>query len=100
MGEYDLIYPFFAMLYQNDPDEAQLHYQKAMLLDPPTGFWGNASALLLLSERYVSATFRRTYPDQKDGGKLYISTTEDLRMGVWVNLILNRLIDLRATQSK
>ena len=97
MGEYDLSYPFFALLYQNDPDEAQLHYQKLMVFDPPTGFWSTLSTFYLLTERYWSATLGRTYPDQKDGGRLLITATEDLRMGVWTSLILNELNDLRAS---
>ncbi|MDI3465525.1 MAG: hypothetical protein OJF50_004346 [Nitrospira sp.] len=94
MGEYDLSYPFVALLYQNDPDEAQLHYQKLMVSNPPTGFLGNLSAFYLSGVRYLSASLAN--PESKEKGKFLFTATEELRKDAWVMLIMNRLSKLNS----
>lgn len=93
MGEYDLSYPFVALLYQNDPDEAQLHYQKLMISNPPTGFLGNLSAFYLSGVRYLSASLGN--PESKEKGKFLFTATEELRKDAWVIQIMNRLSQLK-----
>jgi hypothetical protein len=93
MGEYDLSYPFVALLHQNDPDEAQLHYQKLMVSNPPTGFFGNFFAFYLSGIRYLSASLGSPVSSEK--GKFIFPATEELRKDAWVMHIMNRLSPLK-----
>lgn len=93
MGEYDLSFPFVALLYLNDPDKAQLHYQKLMVSNPPTGFLGNFASFYLFGVRYLSASLAN--PVSQEKGKFIFPVTEELRKDGWVTHIMNRLSPLK-----
>jgi len=90
MGEYDVN-------YSDHMDNAEEHYQKMIVPDPPTTFW-ESFVSSHSGKRYLGADLDNAHPDQDGGGHMHLTGNEELRRGAWANVIIERLSALNKSE--